>query len=372
MKFFGRSLLLSCAVIFYQVYSITGYSKSIHFPSVNLEINSKGLAESHNIHKRQIIDTDQFIECQDILYDEQCTSGQVQLTANIALQCNKTQTAKLLQDSCQRNPMGLYCGIAIAVITTKMEEIERACLGSQSCNLQCQNILLELSDLFGCCINVIFNDTSSLLHNPDLFTYSLWSACGLEPVPNDCTNTFTTTPTKVDHSCTDQSYIQQVTRLYCSRQFIEPLLERFSNESNCEVQAQAAIEQCGVNEDGVYCSELPSLVVGLVDASKSCPTTTECSENCTITLDAFNTSAGCCINNAYNGSGLELSGNFKYSFLTAEFWRLCGIDTPGFCEVKFNNLTFISSASSHSILNIFAILLLVVFTAAISNSECSS
>ena len=55
-----------------------------------------------------------------------------------------------------------------------------------------------------------------------------------------------------------------------------------------------------------------------------------CSQECVQALQAFNQTAGCCINTNFNSTGS--TGHF----LSYEFWSECGLQTPGECEVRLN------------------------------------
>ena len=207
--------------------------------------------------------------------------------------------------------MGVYCGIATGhEITGEEDAIAAACRGS-ICSSQCRNLLMNIRNELGCCINVILNDTYSPFYNPTAFRYSLWASCGVEPVPNDCMSTLIQRPpTSRDLSCSlnINSHIERQHSLTCSTLYIEPILEALENETDCEVYSQVVREQCGVNEAGVPC--LATDVISLfVDVSLVCTTTTSCSADCRDSLQSIRSSAGCCINNIFNGSAAELFGS---------------------------------------------------------------
>ena len=80
--------------------------------------------------------------------------------------------------------------------------------------------------------------------------------------------------------------------------------------------------------------------------------TTSCSEDCRAGLQDLKSSAGCCINYIFNDSGVN------DRILTYEFWRRCGVATPGICEIQFN------SATTNTALNKLALILLPILMAA--------
>ena len=204
---------------------------------------------------------------------------------------------------------------------------------------------------------MILNDTSSRFYNPTVFRYSLWASCGVEPVPNDCMkSTFIQRPTSVDSSCTLSDYTQRTNNIVCSTHYIEPELEALANENDCEIYSSLIHELCGVNEAGVPCYAVNATSISrkVISACITTTASTSCSAGCRAGLRS---SAGCCINNIFNGSATELFGS-QHPILTYEFWRRCGVATPGICEPQFN------SASTNTVLNKLALILLPILMAA--------
>ena len=93
---------------------------------------------------------------------QECTNGLYQELADLALRCGQSQAAQNLFNGCQQNPMGVYCGIATG---EKIPAILAACRGS-NCTPQCRNLLMNIRNELGCCINVILNDTSDQYYTP--------------------------------------------------------------------------------------------------------------------------------------------------------------------------------------------------------------
>ena len=342
---------MSCVVI-YQIHNIAGYSNSIYSPFVDAAIKSKGQVEYHKIHKRQA-DTR---SCYGTILPQLCTNGLAQELADLALQCGESYDAHDLFNKCQRNPMGVYCG-DIAIDREIINDISAACRGS-NCTSQCRNLLINIRNELGCCINIIFNGSS--YSHYFAFSYSLWASCEVEPVPNDCTSsTLIRRPISIDPSCTIFSYEVNIVSLYCSARYIEPILETLANENNCGNFSQSISEYCEVNEAGVPCYEVinaTSIYYG--NARSVCATTTtattSCSEDCRAGLQDLKSSAGCCINYIHNDSGIN------DPILTYEFWRRCGVATPGICEIQFNSATT-NTALSKLALILFPILMAAYF-----------
>ena len=89
--------------------------------------------------------------------------------------------------------MGDCCGIALAHSFTNEINTECVC----TCTTRRQNLLMNIQNELGCCINVILNDTSSPFYNQTAFSYSLWASCGVELAPDDFKNNLIMTPTPI-------------------------------------------------------------------------------------------------------------------------------------------------------------------------------
>ena len=277
--------------------------------------------------------------CQGIVVEQGCNNGLLQEFVDLAYRCNQSQAAEATHVSCQHNPSGRYCGLAFAFYA-EVTSIQSVCATSDtSCTDQCRTLLTNIRNDLGCCISVTFNDSSGLFANVQAFRYSLWSSCGIEPVANDCMSssvTLTHMPVDPMANCNITSY--STAQLHCTQRYIEPLLNALSAEQNCHLYHQSALEMCGVNEFGRACHEEPSLASGFLNAFNNCRNTTTCDPGCISALRKFNQSSGCCINNVYNGSSLILTGS-SYDWLSNSFWSMCGLETPGICEARFNGST---------------------------------
>ena len=145
---------------------------SSYSPFVDAAIKSKGQVEYHKVHKRQA-----GRRCLGTFLDQQCTNGLAQERADLAFRCGQSQEAQDLLKVCQQNPMGVYCGIAAShKITGEEIAILFACRGS-NCTPQCRNLLMNIRNELGCCLNMILNFSSEhYTPYPPAFTMGiLWS-----------------------------------------------------------------------------------------------------------------------------------------------------------------------------------------------------
>ena len=174
----------------------------------------------------------------------------------------------------------------------------------------------------------------------------------------DCLNTLILRPTSRDPSCTSSDYKQRKGNIACSTRYIEPILEALAKETDCEIYSQVIHEVCGVNEVGDLCYAVDTTSI-YRNVNSVCTTTTSCSAGCRAGLQSIRSSAGCCINNIFNGTANEIV-NVSDPILTYEFWRRCGVATPGICEAQFN------SATTNTALNKLALILLPILMATLS------
>ena len=356
--FFSQFLLLGfLAVCQVQVGSVAGYSNSLVM-NLNAAIKFGRKTGYHSIHKRQAINIDQRLRCENASLALVCTNGLAQEIANEELRCNLTEEAQMTLDGCRQNRMGMYCGAASAYTT---EELENVCSSSETnCSTECRSLLMNINEKLGCCINILLNSTE----DSSLFNYTLWSSCGIEPISDGCQSSPITTTAMVGPSCDESTYQKRFISLICSNRFAETLatLETLSITGGCELDTRLFTELipelCGVNENGIFCfEELPPFLMELQHAAYSCTNIATCSENCKVALQDFESSAGCCIN-VYNGSILEYYGTMKLPFLSYKFWMQCGLETPGICEASFT-----SGAATTSALNKIFFLLLFMLAA---------
>ena len=160
--------------------------------------------------------------------------------------------------------MGVYCAIATIQTTGEENAILAACRGS-NCTPQCRNLLTNIQNELGCCINVILNN----YYIPPAY-YSLWASCGVELVRNDCMSTLIQRSISIDPNCTSLSW-----GLFTAP--LATILEALTNENDSEIYSQVIHELCGVNEAGVPCYAVDATAV-FVNARSVCNTSTSCKD----------------------------------------------------------------------------------------------
>lgn len=332
MKLFSLLLLLS--VSFHYTTSAVG-SYSYGHP---LHISVLTSHSHHELHKRNDA-LNQLRVCQRIISDEQCNNGLVQESVDLLLQCSMGNLAQVVVDRCRQNSDNEYCNLA----STYLGDVNSAfaeCVDSGApCTARCRSFLMMFRDEMGCCVNLEFNSTLSPVYSPSVFTSALWSSCNVDPIMEQCTPSTVELSQIQGGTCSTSSLIAQNGMIICNLDFLQPILDRLTG--GCEPYAQAALEQCGVDESNQPCYlRTEVLATAFANAVSVCQATDtrSCDSRCTSTLRSLAELGGCCINNFFNGS---LAGiiTTRYSWFSYQYWSMCGIDSPGFCDTEFNNET---------------------------------
>ena len=309
LKMKSCSLILLCLCI-----TISAGHKAHHVST------SKGLP----LLKRQAQD-----QCTNILVREICTNGYYEDYAFLAAQCFQRAIAQNIQAVCSVNAMGRIC----ATIDTDPYNIESVCgTSSTTCSSGCASALTNLRAELGCCVNV-YNTTDNITDSESsdqfVYSYALWSLCDVEPVTERCTPSFDL-PTGTVITCNPLSFGQQLySRVLCRAEFFDSL-RRALTSGGCPDEASAGVlSSCLVDSDGQYCAFRGNLYNQMDSASMNCSNTDNCDESCIYTLNSIVDMSGCCFISEFNSSSEE-----PRDFLSYEFWRRCGLTSPGFCEVR--------------------------------------
>ena len=331
--------------------SISAAAVSDNLFGLSLQPSAQAVSSSlpYSRHKRQV---ENYWRCQGLTVVEACNSGLGQETANLALRCNMTFIATGTQDNCRPNSNGLYCGQYITYID-EVSNIETTCATAltSGCTAECSNLLMLFHNELGCCINPVFNSTSSGLFRPEAFNNSLWTTCGVAPITESCSSgPIRLEATDINPNC---DFFNEFKELACTRELVEPIFEALEDAGDCQAYLGATMEGCWVNEEGERCSNLDrdpeSSHSQLLRTQHMCSlSNTTCTEECMQALQNFSDVGGCCANSFFNGS-LTLP---RYSFLSFEFWSNCGVDTLGTCEVRLNAATTLHAGTALLMLSV--------------------
>ena len=289
-------------------------------------------------------------ECLDILF---------QLT----VLCDADEIAKTYRAYCGRYD-GKSC---LELFTTSEDEFSTSfesatisCSGAttSACSPDCKSSLQQISATAGCCLNNIYNNSELGLgfEYETLISYELWKECGVE-TPGFCLYEDGPDDYEYDYfgACTESEFNETLAELnsqvdfqgYCLSETIcqdECLDILFQLTVLCDADeiAKTYRAYCG-RYDGKSCLELfttseDEFSTSFESATTSCSgtTTTTCLLDCKLSLQQLSATAGCCLNNIYNNSELELGldneEDTPYNTLfNYELWKVCGVETPGLC-----------------------------------------
>ena len=297
---------------------------------------SRGLPQPHHLHKRQdgignIGDVD---ACLAAINNNQCMNGYYQSYVTLLLECDNRELAVSVENFCKRSSSGTLCGSVN--INTLFESFFTTCSNSSTtCSSDCQDLLTSTRAELGCCIKY-YNDTE---FGHPAFNNSLWSLCNVEVVTEECGQGLLKLPeTIIDPTCDDNRIYHE---LICRTQYLESQLDIITESCkfiNTDTLSLDSITDCTVNEEGKYCkAELDYTSSVSFAAFYNCANTSTCDPLC---IESLNNITSCCFINEYNGTNdydYEYDYDYGYDWLSYEFWSQCGLDSPGFCESRFNN-----------------------------------
>ena len=290
----------------------------------------KGLSQPH-VSKRQA-NSDQEEVCSNLGIQVLCTNGAYGEYAIVLAQCSESRpTALFFQGFCTENSVGTICA-TIAEPETDTDRLEDACYNSTICSNECRVLLNEHRTRLGCCVNA-YNSTYPLSAKPFIYSYSLWSLCGVEPITEQCTPNFDLP----DSSTCNQQEFQKVqdqlySRVFCNREILEATNNAL-NAEGCDPPFNFDdTSVCLVDEQGNYCDARDDLYDLANRASDDCHNTTSCDPTCIETLNDIISIAGCCFISEFNNTE---DYYYPREWLSYDFFQSCGVSSPGFCTQKF-------------------------------------
>ena len=130
----------------------------------------------------------------NLLVDYECSSSAGQQFVDALLQNTRCYPiARLQVDACGRNANGQFCAQAIGQDLLSSESTDPLLVSLANCGTStstctpfCQDVIANVNDAYGCCVNV-YNNSDIGLQLPSL-SNSYWDSCGVE-TPGFCTST---------------------------------------------------------------------------------------------------------------------------------------------------------------------------------------
>ena len=279
-----------------------------------------------------------FLRQYAVICDPSYATGQIMVDSSLG--CNDgLDAARRDVGLCSRNKNGQFCyhfDLRRQQFYNYARNVSLNCpsLSSYSnyeCTDLCRVSLQNLSSNLGCCLNSIYNiSTSNYWTNGDL-----WAACSVNS-PDFCRNstlTLTLRNVTANRNCSE---IYSHMPLYCNAQYFKPLLDIYKQCRNPVYEMFTIL--CGLNENNQLCVQFQNSSLQLVTIQSQCHDYVHgCTHSCHTAINTFKTTLGCCVN-IYNASQY----NYEYYNITIreyngtdptdpDLWSACGIPTPGFC-----------------------------------------
>ncbi len=269
--------------------------------------------------------------CKQAFDEEACTNGYYQEYTRIVQHCldgPPRLDARTTQEACQRNEMGLHCGSFDTFFL--LDSIPYG-LCESGCSPECRDLLISTRNKLGCCVTILNGTTFLAEHAP--FEYHLWSACGVEPVTQECppSSISLQPPIQRDPTCNDSVLSDHFLSHACRRQYIQPIQDRLVTEG-CQNESftySRARGRCIVNKFGQYCNSLHQGSFKYTAATRNCRDISTCDPLCIETLSNIADTLGCCFNEQYNTTDVD--------WLSYEFYSMCGLEPLGSCELRLND-----------------------------------
>ena len=115
-------------------------------------------------------------------------------------------------------------------------------------------------------------------------------------------------------------------RVFCRTEFLDDQRDLgVSCGKNIEDLEYSSL--CAVDENGNYCDLSSNMNFA------ACTDTRMCDPLCTETLTNLTSMFGCCFISEFNSTSTGSSP----SYFSYEFWKRCGLTSPGFCDLKLDN-----------------------------------
>ena len=321
-----------------------------HFKSI---LEMTGLVPLHR-HRRQAVEVDEetLKICTQVSLQAQCTSGYVQGVLDETIRCGLASAASAIELACRQNEARKYCGIVGAYLHD-LERISSICNSTNECSSECRGNITMLRASLGCCINHLLNSSLAFPQYASLFSYSLWSTCGIETPPVTCPpSQLDLTTTRPTRNCSINDNIRVLFQFVCTHSNIQPIIDALRDSRRCAVLAQVQTQACGVYRGEPCFNRLDSNAVtsNLGTAITTCTSTTSCSSTCRNSLATLRNELDCCFNNLYNAT-IIIQGQQQLAIADNSLWMECGLETLGRCPAQLldgPNTTQSGTASLHA------------------------
>jgi hypothetical protein len=281
-------------------------------------------------------------------HSEQAHAFRVNFLTSAVINCNRTDLIIHLVSQCTRaaDGSGPYCGAATFYSGDAFKLLIGPCLGVAygyaGCTPECKAGLEDLKAELGCCINVAFNNTEGIFgYLASIFTYRVFTDCGIEPITDKCTADVDVNDIDVINSNSNCSHGEGQALLLsrtCTQAGYNDLRAIIGRD--CDVLENFFGEYCSIGPDNEFCSvtdtELYDYQTYIDPMTRYCNNFTNCSAMCRSTLQRFLDERGCCINAVFNSTASDLGGGSRPLLANNSLFTLCGLTPPPVkCPVPF-------------------------------------
>lgn len=330
------------------------------------------------------VNLDDFKVCNAAAIKDFCVpGGPNQRFLEIAVNCNDVQWANFAANLCARDSQsGASCLQATVGYAADIFAITTTCAApirdsSDTCSTDCRNRLAEIRNELGCCINIIFNRSDNAyepLNQLEIFDYSLWSSCNVEPAPpaSTCEGGLTfTIPANQQETCT-YSELQTIwLKEACSQAAFDGFTDYVRESPRCQIYLDYFTGLCSLDESGNFCTATENSTYDydlyiLPFLANGCATNTQsCSPTCKSLLQGFVSDRGCCVNAHYNSNFAVLLGhNYSTSSFLADntMFESCAVEAPSLtCALPFSGCLQLKGFFLMPLLSIIIIVMTLEF-----------
>ena len=273
-----------------------------------------------------------------------CSANTTLEVARLYLECEGD--FGFLERRCRVNKQGDLCGSFVDNLDD-VELASEACIDTTmtNCSNECRQRLEVVEDDVGCCINEMINNTRiGPRKYQRLFNYSLWSMCGVDTPRQSCPpSRLTKLPKpKSTSNCSFHEIFQRRYQVQCRSSTMKAFADDY-NAHGCQQVAKDLYNTCSITEEGVWCMEKPLInnffILDLADLAQSvCSSNgSTCTAECRSALQDIRSNVGCCINNLFNNTYLQLVYTeviFNSILSRKEVWTSCGVTYPDSCKIE--------------------------------------
>ncbi len=284
-------------------------------------------------------------QCTALFTSQLCSTGLIQMVADLYSQCRQYTDAYIAYVSCTRRENGDLCSTmdARTAISSALSRCQSSLPLSSSCSENCRQAVENLAE-FGCCVNSIYNISTGIANvNPEdlqttrytqLFQNNLWARCGVDDL-RICRSDVEIQVRETDQPCpvdTAEIEIHIAYNIYCNRDNLLPAVNALRSESDENSCYNSKLDQfrrsCAQTTNGTFCNSLQPnsqaeikrqcrrSSLGNNDLSINC----SCTSSCRDAIQSFRNEFECCVDTVNRSMYTTIATD-------GQLWDCCGVET---------------------------------------------